>query len=197
VDEGARAFTGANVTSSPPDPLVDYVRAAVADRVPVDERERMSQARFLAELDRLDRPFDEHAGAVHVTGSAIVVGSRGVVLHLHKRLGLWLQPGGHIDRGETPWEASWREASEETGLVVRHPDAGATLVHVDVHIGAHGHTHLDLRYLLAAGDDDPEPGPDESQDVAWFDWDAAIEIADPGLVGALLALRPSRDRLET
>lgn len=174
-----------------PDPRVDHVRRTVAERVPVDERERASQARILQELDRLAHPFDEHADLVHVTGSAIVVGPRGVVLHLHKRLGLWLQPGGHIDPGETPWDAAWREASEETGLQLSHQPAGPSLVHVDVHIGAHGHTHLDLRYLLDGADGDPNPGPEESQDVAWFGWEAAIDLADAGLAGALRALQPN------
>ena len=49
-------------------------------------------------FDTLDQPFDEDASPIHVTGSAVVTGGRGVVLHLHKRLGIWLQPGGHIDR---------------------------------------------------------------------------------------------------
>ena len=40
------------------------------------------------------------------------------MLHLHKRLDLWLQPGGHIEPGETPWDAARREAHEETGLDV-------------------------------------------------------------------------------
>jgi 8-oxo-dGTP pyrophosphatase MutT (NUDIX family) len=172
------------------DPLIDAVGRAVAARAPVDDRERHSQERFLAELDRLEHPFDEHADVVHVTASAIIVGARGVVLHLHKRLGLWLQPGGHIDPGEAPWDAAWREASEETGLELQHADPGPELVHVDVHRGAHDHTHLDLRYLMRGADRDPSPGPDESQDVAWFDWRRAIEIADPGLVGALRALNP-------
>lgn len=167
------------------------LRAQLTDRVPVDERERVSIVRFLAELERLAAPYDEHADPVHVTGSAIVVGSRGVVLHLHKRLGLWLQPGGHIETGEEPWEAAAREAGEETGLAVRHPETGPALVHVDVHPGPRGHTHLDLRYLLSADDADPNPPPGESQDVRWFSWDDAIELADPGLVGALRAVRPS------
>lgn len=127
---------------------------------------------------------------MHVTASAIVTGPRGVVLHRHKRLGLWLQPGGHVDRGEGPADAAVREAREETGLIARHPADGARLVHVDVHEGGRGHTHLDLRYLLYADDADPAPPPEESQAVRWFPWEEAIAVADPGLVGALQALRP-------
>jgi hypothetical protein len=58
-------------------------------------------------------------------------------------------------------------------------------VHVDVHQAALGHVHLDLRYLVVAADEDPAPPPEESQEVAWFTWEAAEEIADEGLQGAL------------
>lgn len=166
--------------------------AAVAARTPVDERERISIERIVAVLPTLERPFDEHADPTHVTGSAIVVGRRGVVLHKHKRLGLWLQPGGHVEAGETPAEAALREASEETGLPVHHPAGGPRFVHVDVHPGPRGHIHLDVRYLIESPDVDPAPGPQESQDVRWFDWDEAIELTDDGLRGALRHLRPSR-----
>jgi 8-oxo-dGTP pyrophosphatase MutT (NUDIX family) len=164
---------------------VDRVRALVASRPPVDEREAESQRVFLAELDRLERPFDEDADPVHVTGSAVVIGPRGVLLHLHKRLGLWLQPGGHIDPGETPEEAALREVREETGFTCTDP----RFVHLDVHAGGRGHTHLDLRYLVEA-DGDPSPAQGESQDVRWFDWGEAVGIADPGLRGLLVSLRP-------
>lgn len=164
------------------------LRAAVAARRPVDAREAASIERFTAELARLERPFDEHADPVHVTASAIVVGPRGTVLHRHKRLGLWLQPGGHVEPGEHPADAALREVAEETGLRGVHPAEGPRLVHVDVHDGGRGHTHLDLRFLTHA-DGEPAPPDGESPDVRWFAWDEAIALADPGLVGALRALR--------
>lgn len=167
----------------------ERVRAAVVARVPIDHRESESLERFVEAFDLLDQPFSQEADPVHVTGSAVVVGPRGVLLHRHKRLGIWLQPGGHVDPGETPWAAALREAREETGLDVRFVGS-PELVHVDVHPGPRGHTHLDLRYLVDGGHADPSPPPGESQEIGWFDWPAAIEMADPGLRGALESLRP-------
>lgn len=164
--------------------------AAVRARTAVDERERLSIELFEYHLPRLERPYDEAADPVHVTASAIVAGTRGVVLHLHKRLGLWLQPGGHIEPGETPADGALREAREETGLVVSHPEAAARLVHVDVHPGPKGHTHLDVRFIVEADEHDPAPGEGESPEARWFTWEAAIGVADAGLVGALKAMRP-------
>lgn len=165
----------------------------VAGRTPVDEREARSIERFAAELARLEHPYDEHADPVHVTGSAIITGRRGVVLHLHKRMGLWLQPGGHIDPGEDPADAALREGAEETGLDLAHAQEPPAVVHIDAHDGPKGHIHLDVRYVLvAATDADPTPPPEESQDCRWFDWDEAIATADAGLSGALKAIRPPR-----
>jgi 8-oxo-dGTP pyrophosphatase MutT (NUDIX family) len=169
--------------------VVQSLTAHFAAAIPCDERERKSIDQFLRVVPRLVSPFSEHADPTHITGSAIVVGDRGVVLHRHKRLNMWLQPGGHIEEGETPPEAAVREAGEETGLAVRHPDSGPWLVHLDVHPGPRGHTHLDVRYVVYADDVEPAPASDESQEVAWFGWDEAIGLADVGLVGALRAVR--------
>jgi 8-oxo-dGTP pyrophosphatase MutT (NUDIX family) len=167
---------------------VAEVLAAVAARVPVDERERGSVDRILATVPELARPFDVDADPVHITASAFIVGRRGIVLLRHRRLGIWVQPGGHVDEGETPWDAAQREAVEETGLAVRFLDGDPELAHVDVHAGGRGHTHLDLRYLMAAGDADPAPPPDESQEIGWFGWDRAAAVAEPAMAGILAAL---------
>lgn len=163
-------------------------------RTPVDQREAQSIEQFVELFDQLPEPFSEEADPVHVTASGFVVGARGIVLLRHRRLGIWLQPGGHIDSGETPWDAAVREAREETGLLVDlvdRPGGGVPppLAHIDVHPGPRGHTHLDLRYLLAGSDDDPSPPEGESPDVEWFDFDTAREMADRGLGGALEMLR--------
>ncbi len=163
--------------------------AVLAAHHPADEREERSTRRTAVALGNLPRPFDERADPEHVTGSAIVVGARGTVLHVHKRLHRWLQPGGHVEPGEAPWEAARREAEEETGLRLAHPGHGPRLIHVDVHRAAKGHTHLDLRYLLLAPDRDPAPPPGESPEARWFGWEEAAEVADEALAGALRAAR--------
>jgi len=178
----------------PNDPaLLASVREAVWRRQPVDGREARSRDRFLVALGRLPRPFDQDADSTHVTGSALIFGPRGVVLHRHKRLGIWLQPGGHLEPGEAPWVAARREAQEETGLRLDFVELGPggipALAHLDVHAGGRGHIHVDLRYLLAVqGSDEPDPPPEESQEVRWFGWDEALGVADPGLAGFLRAL---------
>jgi 8-oxo-dGTP pyrophosphatase MutT (NUDIX family) len=165
------------------------VRAALEVHVPADGREARAQARMAVDLATLASPLDQRAGPEHVTGSAVVVGRRGTVLHMHKRLHRWLQPGGHLEPGEGPWDAALRESQEETGLVLSHPEEGPRLIHVDVHDAANGHTHLDLRYLLLASDGDPAPPAGESPEARWFGWEEATAVADEALVGALRTAR--------
>lgn len=169
--------------------IVSRLRAQIAGQMPVDERHATSITRFLDALDTLPAPLDQDADPTHVTASAIVVGHRGTVLHKHKRLRLWMQPGGHIEAGEAPADAVLREVLEETGLAATHPGGSPRMIHVDVH-PAGAHVHLDLRYLVEARDDDPSPGPGESPDVRWFGWDEALDVADAALAGALRLVAP-------
>ena len=213
-DPGTVAAMGASGSDPLRHSLAREVRDEVLAREPIDDDERRSIERFAVEVDRLVAagldPFDIDADAVHITGSAIVIGERGVVLLRHRRLDMWIQPGGHVDPGETPWSAALREAAEETGLPVSFvtgtglpvsfiaepgemagDEVAPRLVHVDVHPGGRGHTHLNLRYLLGAPDLDPAAPEGASPDVAWFDWPSAIERADdPRLASLLRPLAP-------
>jgi 8-oxo-dGTP pyrophosphatase MutT (NUDIX family) len=170
--------------------LLASVREAVWRRRPVDGREARARHQMLVALGRLAAPFDRNADPTHVTGSALILRPDGILLHRHKRLRMWLQPGGHLDPGETPWDAARREGEEETGLRLAWPEPGLpALAHLDVHAGGRGHTHLDLRYLLVtSGPDRPAPPAGESQDVGWFAWSEAVAVADDGLAGFLRSI---------
>jgi 8-oxo-dGTP pyrophosphatase MutT (NUDIX family) len=167
------------------DPVAE-LRDHLAGHVGRDPRERASLRRTLALLDWLPRPLDETADPSHVTGSAIVLDGDGrVLLHRHKRLGIWLQPGGHVDPGETVAQGAVRETREETGLEAAHPVGGPSIAHVDVHQGPRGHVHLDVRYLLRAdGEAAFAPHAGESRQVAWFDLDGVREVGDASLISA-------------
>lgn len=132
-----------------------------------------------------------------MTASSIVLDGHGhTALHLHKRLGLWLQPGGHIDHGEWPAAAAIREATEELGITVIHPQAGPRLVHVDVHDGGRGHLHLDLRYLLLARPDaDFAPHDGESPEVRWVPTADIDAWGDASVSDAVRAAERSADQV--
>ena len=163
------------------------LRSAIRAITPGDEREAQS---IRATLDRLDwpaNPYDERLKDHHVTASAFVVSARGVILHRHKRLGIWVQPGGHIDYDESAPLAALRETYEETGLPVRHLEP-PLLFHVDVHPGPRGHTHYDLRYVLVSPPQEPSPLAGESRQVYWFSFEGAQERCEKSLAPALAKL---------
>jgi nitroimidazol reductase NimA-like FMN-containing flavoprotein (pyridoxamine 5'-phosphate oxidase superfamily)/8-oxo-dGTP pyrophosphatase MutT (NUDIX family) len=165
------------------DQLSDRVRELVAR----DPRTQASRDAMLERLSWGDDCFDETIDPRHVTASAFVLSSRGVLLHRHRLLDICVQPGGHVDPGETSLEAARREVREETGLDARHLEV-PELFHVDVHLGPRGHTHYDLRYLMIAAPEDPCPPADESPDVYWFEPEAALERCHESLRPALTAL---------
>ena len=55
---------------------------------------------------------------IDFTTSIYIVYEHKVLLHKHKKLHMWLPPGGHIELDEDPNQAAIREAKEETGLDV-------------------------------------------------------------------------------
>ena len=55
---------------------------------------------------------------IDFTVCTYIVFEKKILLHMHKKLHIWLPPGGHIELDEDPNEAAIREAKEETGLDV-------------------------------------------------------------------------------
>ncbi|MFD9614598.1 NUDIX hydrolase [Streptomyces sp. NPDC059083] len=143
-------------------------------------------------LDHLARHPDgmyKPCGAGHLTSSALVVDpSRGrVLLTLHKKLGMWLQMGGHCEEGDpTPEAAALREAVEESGIA-----SGLTLlpggpVRLDRHpIPAPCHWHLDVQYAALAPADAVAEISEESLDLRWFAYEDVAAVADTSVVELL------------
>jgi 8-oxo-dGTP pyrophosphatase MutT (NUDIX family) len=123
--------------------------------------------------------------AGHVTASALVVEPEHgrVLLTLHKKLGMWLQMGGHCEPGDaTLADAAMREATEESGI------RGLTLlsggpVRLDRHaIPAPCHWHLDVQYAAMAPAGAVEEISEESLDLRWFAYDEVAAVADESVV---------------
>jgi 8-oxo-dGTP pyrophosphatase MutT (NUDIX family) len=125
----------------------------------------------------------EHAGR-HFTVAVFVAWEGKVLLHRHRKLGMWLPPGGHVEENELPDDAAVREVLEETGLRVElvgdkredvsdpmqlHRPAGVQLENIGP-----GHQHIDLIYFARpVGSAVIEESFGEDK-VGWYgteDWD--------------------------
>ena len=135
--------------------------------------------RFRSFLKRAERPFHRETQEGHITGSALVISPdrSHVLLMLHKKLGKWLQLGGHSD-GDTETSAvALREAQEESGLnslclQAIGQESAPLPFDLDVHdIPARKdeprHQHYDVRFLMQATKSIQLCPNEESHQLRW------------------------------
>jgi 8-oxo-dGTP pyrophosphatase MutT (NUDIX family) len=159
-------------------PSRDAVLAELRAYVPSDDRERAMRDRIVAFVAAHADAFERSQLAGHVTASAWIVDrtrTHALLLH-HRKLGRWLQPGGHADGDVDLRRAAMREAAEESGLT-RLRFAQDAIYDVDVHPiperpGEPAHEHFDVRFALEADADEPLAGNHESHRLAWVPLDA-------------------------
>lgn len=127
----------------------------------------------------------------HFTATVYVVNDGATALHEHDRLGMWLPPGGHLDRDELPHEAAIREVREELGLEVtlrRNVDdiesdqarslpqpAHMLLEDINRHQGTVGHQHIDFVFYGRVDSRAIDPAPGEAPATAW-EWVDSEEL---------------------
>lgn len=108
-----------------------------------------------------------------------------VLLHIHKIVGKWLQPGGHIETSESPWETLTHELVEETGYEIYRltllqyvphiPGLQETVQPLPLVTRTHAytpdfdHTHIDSAYGFLTTENPTLPlAPGESEVFNWF-----------------------------
>ena len=141
------------------------------------------------------------------TVAVFVVHNDHVLLHPHRKLGIWLPPGGHIEPNELPDEAALREVEEESGLAVElvggygveihDPAAPRQLVRpkgIQLEDISPGHQHIDLVYYARVVDAPSEGLPPLIDDMRWVSMDdlGTLDLTDEVATWARQALRAFR-----
>jgi 8-oxo-dGTP pyrophosphatase MutT (NUDIX family) len=139
--------------------------------------------RFRLLVNDYENCFERDCWAGHITGSAWLVDALGdrVLLTHHKKLGRWLQLGGHSDGEPNTLLAAQREAEEESGLEVVALDE--IPLDLDVHeIPARksdpAHFHFDVRFAFRVTGSEAFTVSDESHDLAWVPIDGLDRYTD-------------------
>jgi 8-oxo-dGTP diphosphatase len=187
------------------------MRTAIADLVrsiqPADTLERDHLAATLAWIESgapLCRVRKPDMPPRHLVAYFVLfdITNRQMLLVDHRKAGLWLPSGGHVEVGEHPSATVARELREELGIDARFLFPQPIFLTVTQTVGnTAGHTDVSLWYVLE-GDSRHHLEYDRAEfhQVAWFRLDQLpLERTDPHLgrfahklVAALRADRESR-----
>lgn len=94
-----------------------------------------------------------------------------VFLIHHKKSGLWLSPGGHMEKNESPRETLIREAKEELCLKIQSEEINPPFLLTVTPISAAGYAcreHFDIWYLLKTNKLSINADPREFYQAKWL-----------------------------
>lgn len=164
------------------------LRTSVERYVPDCEQEREDRRMILRYMDQCPDVLTRANETAHLTASAWVVNperTRALMIY-HNIYDSWAWPGGHADGEADLMSVAMREVREETGVADLRPASEEIFSLEILPVSAHfkrgryvvPHLHLNLTYLLVAGDkQQTRAKPDENSGVRWFDLDAAVEAS--------------------
>jgi len=115
----------------------------------------------------------------HLTATIIIVHKNKTLLLLHKKIGIWLPVGGHIEQNELPEAAALREAKEESGLdvVLYNPDKQLEMndakqlvrpIHILLEDINEARQDIDFIYYATSTSDELNPQTGETTNLKWF-----------------------------
>lgn len=155
------------------------------------------KAEFLARLRRgkltRDEDAETHFGVYFAAFDSQV---KQVFIGHHKKSGLWLFNGGHIDKDETPWQAVVREISEEWGKQIEFSEikpAFLTVTPIEKNLKVACKIHYDIWYFFDFDKKKFKPDPlllaKEFYQTGWRTFEEAKKlISDPQTLDAIRKL---------
>jgi len=129
----------------------------------------------------------------HFTATGIVFNkNKQILMIFHKKLNVWLPPGGHIEDNELPTNAVIREIFEETGIKVeifpienkiltlsnndcKELEKPFVLLLENIE-GNWKHNHIDMVFICKALNENFKLQKTEVNDIGWFDIDHVKQL---------------------